>query len=76
MILLTIVYDDYADLLSACFKVDQYVQDLIPDELLGVISMIELIKSELAKVKEEQKRINSVELSDDRAFSYLLLKYI
>lgn len=38
--------------------------------------MIELIKSELAKVKEEQKRINSVELSDDRAFSYLLLKYI
>ncbi len=38
--------------------------------------MSELIKTEISKIKNMQKQLNSVTLSDDRAFSYLLLQYV
>ena len=38
--------------------------------------MSELIKSEITKIRNLQKQLNSVDLSDDRAFSYLLLQYV
>ena len=38
--------------------------------------MSELIKSEIAKIQNEQKQINGVSLQDNRAFSYLLLQYV